>query len=183
MPVELLIAPIARALVPGTEMSLRRRRADLDEGRAIVVVLRSGEGPAGEPERTVGTVARVIGVTPLENDAAMVRLRGEHLVRIPSGALLCGETQAPVTPVDETSGNAAPLDARAEAGLGGDVYPWLSNDPVTASHEVASLLQISWPEIQDILEAGNAASRLRKGLAIMERETELLRRLMSWEGS
>jgi len=175
-------------------MSLRRRRADLDEGRAIVVVLRSGEGPAGEPERTVGTVARVIGVTPLENDAAMVRLRGEHLVRIPSGALLCGETQAPVTPVDETSGNAAPLDAartvlqrymaaRAEAGLGGDVYPWLSNDPVTASHEVASLLQISWPEIQDILEAGNAASRLRKGLAIMERETELLRRLMSWEGS
>ena len=188
-----LIVPIARALVPGTEMSLRRTRCDLEVGRLIVVVHRS-EKSAPAPVDTVGTLVRVIGVTTLEGGGAMVRLRGERLVRIPAGVQKRGEEHGPVTPVDETSSEAAPLEAgravlqrymaaRAEAGLGGDVYPQLSNDPVTASHEVASFLQISWPEIQDILEAGDAVSSLRKGLAFMERETELRRQLLSRQRS
>jgi Lon protease-like protein len=189
MAAEALIVPISRALVPGAEMSLRRSQDDLQSGDSIVVILRGDE-----PPRTVGTLARVVGVRPLESGDTMVRLRGEHLVRVPPEAAAGGEKRALVTAVDEARSADAVVGvvqqalsrymaARAESGVGGNVYPHLSKDPVAASHEVASHLQISWPELQEVLEAGDAVERLRKGLAIMERETELLRRLLASEGS
>jgi hypothetical protein len=49
---------------------------------------------------------------------------------------------------------------------------------VAASHEVASHLRISWPEIQEILEAGDAAARLRLEARVLERETLLLRAIL-----
>jgi len=157
----------------------------------MVVILRSEDPSPHE----VGTLARVLGVRALDGGDAMIRLHGQHLVRVPPGASAGGETRAEVIEVDEVGpGVPVALDAveralsrymavRAEAGFGGDVYRRLSKDPVVASHEVASHLQISWPELQELLEAGDASRRLKKGLEVMERETELLRRLLASEGS
>jgi len=190
MPEEMLVVPITRVLVPGTQMSLRRPRGDCKPGDTFVVILRDDSATSGH---SVGTLARVTGVTSLDAGGAMVRLHGERLVCVPPAANT--EGRAPVGIVDEAdSDEPVALDVvrsllsrymalRAEAGLGGNVYPRLSNDPVAASHEVASHLEISRPELQELLEAGNASRRLRKGLAIMRRETELLRRLLAWEGS
>jgi hypothetical protein len=44
-------------------------------------------------------------------------------------------------------------------------------------------LRISWPEVQELLEAGSAADRLRRAQAVLDREAELLRRLLGREGT
>jgi hypothetical protein len=75
------------------------------------------------------------------------------------------------------------LALRGEAGESSGPLVKLSRDPVTASYEVASHLRISWPELQDILEAGSAADRLRRAQAALDREAELLRRLLGREGA
>jgi len=98
---------------------------------------------------------------------------------------------AEVHPVDTRSGEQASdlveaverglrtyMAARAEAGEGGDVHVSIDRDPITASHQVASQLEISWPEVQEILEAGDAAERLEREIQVLRRETILLQAVL-----
>jgi Lon protease-like protein len=155
-------------------------------------------GPAGGPgaaASSIGTLAHLEEVRPLGAEAYLLRLTGRRLVRLIEAQERAGRWWAKVAEVAEPDGEAASLieeaesslrrylALRAEAGEAGDVHTKLSRDPVAASHEVASHLRISWPEVQDILEAGGAAERLRRARAVLDRETELLRRLLGREGS
>ena len=63
----------------------------------------------------------------------------------------------------------------AESGEGGNINVRISRDPVVASYQVASLLRVSPPERQELLEAGTAADRLGREAAMLGREAALLR--------
>ena len=168
---------VQRPLVPGTRMAIRRREpGSLDVGD-IVVVLLDVEGAVA----AVGTLSRIDARHPVSGGHAMLDLAGQSLVRVSD----LDADAAEVTPVDV--GDAPDIDlapartalrrymaVRAEAGEGGDVHVELSVDPVTASHEVASFLCVSGPEVQDVLEAGTASERLTTATRILERETRLL---------
>lgn len=140
-----------------------------------------------------GTVALVWGVDRVEDWPDLIQLRGELLVSITElqeeemlATVVGVETAAPV---DESLVNEAQaalrtyLAATAEAGEGGNVTVTLKPDPVVASHQVASLVRISAPELQEILEAGDASARLERAVQVLRRETGLIRTTMGARGA
>ena len=172
-----------RVLVPGTKMSVPCPVTDLVPTATVVVVHRDGSGRL----RRVGTEAVVEGLHHASVQTALVALFGTALVtveRVEEGdARVHRVDEPPLEPDPELLAAAERslrryMAARSEAGEGGAVHVTLSPDPVAASHEVASHLRISWSEIQDIFEAGDAEARLRREVLVLDRETDLLRAVM-----
>jgi hypothetical protein len=171
-----------RVLIPGTRHSVRTSRADLGVGERVVVVLEQPDGSLGR----VGTASRIHGIGRESDDRVVLELVGETLVSVdPDG----DEASVGVIDAEERPGSPELVDtveralrrymaAKAEAGIGGDVLVTIHRDPVPASHQVASHLEITWPEVQDILEAGDAVERIRREITVLERETALLRAVL-----
>jgi len=181
------LVTIGRALVPGTAHRLLvSPRPPANEARAVAALRRPGGG-----HHRVGTIVRILEQHPVTG-GAMAHLEGESLVHLGAAATdgtvetTAVDRDAPVPGALLAGAQRALrryMAARAEGGEKGDVLLRLSRDPVTASHEVASRLRVSWPEVQEILEAGESADRLQKAIQVMTRETELLRQLLGREGS
>ncbi len=155
------------------------------ETGARVLVLH--HSPDDEPGR-VGTVARIESLELIDDSSVFYTLAGELLVAITPER----RTQPVDDPADdvpdallEEAGRAvqAYMAALAESGESGDISIRLSPDPTTASHEVASYLRISWPEVQDLLEAGTARQRLERGILVLRREARLLRSALGGKGT
>ena len=187
------LVPIRRVLVPGTRAALPCPTPGLGREKGVVTVFTPvGCRPAGG---AVGTRAVVEALRPLGLRLALALLRGEGLVRLLGAREDEGICRARVAEVEEPGPGAEPLVAgveralhrylalRGEAGEAAGPLPRLSRDPLTASHEVASHLRISWPEVQEIFEAGSAADRLRREKEVLDREAELLRRLLGRKGA
>lgn len=171
-----------RVVLPGTRHSVPTERAGLAPGERVVVVLVQPGGALGR----VGTASQIRGVGGEGEERIVLDLVGEALVSIDAAGDRVSVTRID-TPGGITGQELVPgvekalrhyMSARAEAGHGGDVHVVISRDPVIASHQVASLLEISWPEVQDILEAGDAAERLERELTVLKRETALLRAVL-----
>jgi len=161
---------------------VRTTRSDLVPG-ARVVVLHEREDGSPAP---VGTLALVTASRDSAFGGLVLDVTGERLV-----ACQEAETDTTVAPVDRAGEDLSALvqtalgelrrymAARAEAGVGGDVHVELPDDPVGASHRVASHLEVTWPELQDLLEAGDAAARLDREIHLLRRETALLRAVLA----
>jgi len=175
-----------RPLIPGTSMGLRVTASGFEAGDRIAVLARSfGDVP---PLRRIGTVAVLEGVRRGSGGDAYLDASGRLLVEVET---VDDAKLVSVTPVDapgaDIGGHLVPsveralrtyLAARVESGESGNVHIHLSHDPVAASHEVASHLRISWPEVQELLEAGSADERLERALLVLRRETGLLRSVL-----
>lgn len=182
-----------RVLVPGTSAGLPTTGPRPELGEEVAAVFAPG-GRRASPAR-VATRALVQEVRPLDGRLSLVRVRGCGLVRLVGESGGVAGEWAEVGAITEPGAGADALveeveralrrylALRGEVGESAGGPAALSRDPVTASHEVASRLHISWPEVQDILEAGSAALRLRRERAVLEREAELLRRLLGREGA
>ena len=182
------VIPVLRArrpLVPGTRMAIRRTEpGSLAVGDTVVVLLEIADA-----DPRVGTLGRIDARHEVFGGHAMLDVAGQSLVRVAD----LGDDGAEVTPVDVDERPDVDLEptlaalrrymaVRSEAGEGGDVHIELSRDPVTASHEVASHLSVSGPEVQDVLEAGTASERLTTATRILERETRLLEAILGSGG-
>lgn len=172
---------VPRPLIPGNRMAVRTTGETADH----VVVLAAYNGETG-PGRVV-TRARVEGVRDALGGHVILGLAGVDLVVVrsedPDGSLTVEDVDPPgdrraSTPEPVGTALRRYMAVRAEAGATGDVHISLSDDPVTASHQVACNLEVSAPEVQDILEAGDAHARLRHGAGVLERETALLRAVL-----
>lgn len=149
--------------------------------RVVVVHLRPDGSAAG-----VGTIAEVDGWSEGEHGHGYIRVTGLHLARVEMHEGAADARPLPEPRLDHATEELARVSvalrrymaARAEAGEGGDVHVDLSPSPITAANQVASLLGVTWPEIQDVLEAGDAVDRLHRSAIILERETTLLRAVM-----
>ena len=169
-----------RALIPGTRHHVVTELIDLEVGATVVVALERADGSIAG----IGTSATVEGVAHRAL-GVVVDLIGDALVtvtQVPEGAEVTAVDRV-VSPGEGLVGEAESalrsyMAARAEAGMRGDVHVTLDPDPVTASHQVASHLEISWPEVQDIFEAGNAGQRLEHEIKVLRRETLLLQAVL-----
>lgn len=178
-----------RPLVPGTRIVLRADAEGLRPGSRVLVLLRPGR--SGERERRVGTIGLVWGIEREVHGPDRLQVRGEMLASVEAhhedgrADVVGVEGDVDAAPVLLTEVQAllrTYMGAAAEAGDGGDIGVTLSQDPVVASHQVASLVRISAPELQEVLEAGDAAARLRRLAAMLRRETGLLRITMGGRG-
>ncbi|HSG78140.1 MAG TPA: hypothetical protein VLD62_01055 [Acidimicrobiia bacterium] len=178
-----------RPLVPGTRIVLRVDAGGLRPGNRVLVLLRPGGSDDGP--RRVGTVGLVWGIEREDHGPDRLQVRGEVLVAVEAHheggrADVVGiERDRAVDPAVLAEVQAllrTYMGATAEAGGRGDIGVTLSQDPVVASHQVASLVRISAPELQEVLEAGDTAARLRRLVAVLRRETGLLRSTMGGRG-
>jgi hypothetical protein len=152
----------------------------------VVVVHRRPDGGTAR----VGTVAEVDGWASRGRSHGYARVTGLYLARVdmhdgtadarPIAEPRLDEAAEELTRV--TVALRRYMAARAEAGEGGDVHVALSSSPITAANQVASLLRVTWPEIQDVLEAGDVVDRLHRSAIILEREATLLRAVMGRSG-
>lgn len=176
------LVPFRRVVIPGTRHAVRTTCDGLGVGQRVAVVLIHPDGTLGR----VGTRARIEGLADDPADLVTIDVIGETLVSIARTG-----DRAAVEPVDRVQPTPRQdllalaerslrryMAARAESGHGGDVHVTIGPDPVAASHQVASCLDISWPEVQDILEAGDACERLEREITVLERETVLLRAVL-----
>jgi Lon protease-like protein len=191
------VFPLQRVLVPGELLLVhvfeKRYMAmldDLDDGRFGVVLIRDEEGP-GAWYHDVGTVARITESRQTEDGRRLLVTVGEQrftvIDRLPDdpypSATVDLLNEGPVDGCDAllaAVGRALRryLVVSAESGHGGDIHFELSSDPVAASYQVASLLRLLSPERQDLLELPTARQRLEREERLLQREIELLERVM-----
>jgi hypothetical protein len=162
--------------VPGTVAYVPTDH-ELGPGDQVLVVFEHADGTLG----SVGTSARIADAREPSFGGLVIDVVGEALVHMLGSRRLVDAQSRPAGGLVATTRTLLRryMAARVEAGEPGDIAVDLPEDPVAASHRVASHLRISWPEIQEILEAGDAVDRLRFEDNVLERETLLLRAVMA----
>ena len=196
---DLPVFPLRRVVVPGELLLLHvfERRYmtmldDIEDGRFGIVLIRDGDevGP-GASYHDVGTLSRIADSRSTEDGRRLLVMLGEQRFSVLDRI---GESPYPLAKVDlldeGDTGDCADVLAKvarllrrylvvsAESGHGGDVHFELSADAVTASYQVASLLRLLSPERQDLLELPTARSRLEREARLLDREVDLLERVM-----
>ena len=135
---------------------------------------------------------RVEAVREVGDGRRLVVLLGERLFRIVECLPDAPYPRAVVVPSDEilmASGVDADVDrlgralrrylaVLAESGRPADISVELSPNPAMASYQVASLLRLSSPEIQELMETDGVEARVEREVRLLELETELLQRTM-----
>jgi len=189
--------PLHVVLFPGSAMPLHvfepRYRALMDRAlsedrRFGVLAIRRGREVGGYADTfRIGTVAVIEQVQRAPDGSMAVIVTGHERfaldVRLPDDPYPIGEaTILDELPGEHPSKELAPARAAVNRYLsvvarvhGDDVMaPTLPDDIVTASFALASTLSLDLPERQRLLEAPEAASRLRLVAELAKREALLL---------
>ncbi len=198
----LAIFPLQRVLVPGELMVLQvfepryhRMLADIEDDRFGVVLIRSGSEVGGGADYfEVGTYVRILERRATDDGREFLALLGDGRFRIERHLDGTPYPRATVVALPASVGGDGVdvdelrdlvvkrlrryLGLLAELGSGGDINVEIDTDPVVASFQVASLMRLAAPERQDLLEMETATSRLQRQLSILEREADLLQRIL-----
>lgn len=190
------IFPLRRVVLPGEQLAIHLRSqhriwTDVSGPEEFHVTWISREDPAGQPEyASTGTLVTVLGRRQLEAGLSIVGVRGRERVAIEFTSAADSHLEGNLTILREVpprNGGALRdaavarlmryLAARAEWGGEGNISVDIPSEPSPASYRVASLMELSHPERQDLLQAG-LAERFERVTLLLERETELLTRTM-----
>ncbi len=184
-------------MLPGTDHVVRVAEepylslvADLGRAGLGVVLVNSDLETKGDWHE-IGTHMRVLERMDLGEQRVALRVRGGRRIAVRAMRRL----PYPVAEVEflpEDAPAAARLRDRvrtllrrylavsAESGVGGDVLLDIAADPVALSYQVASVVRLSTPERQELLELP-AGERLLRELRLLTREIDLLERIMGSE--
>jgi len=199
--------PLGTVLFPGSFLPLHVfepryrlliRRCIEGAGPFGIVLIRSGSeaGMPAEPHE-IGTVARIVAVSPLPDGRSYVVTRGERRFAL-DGVVSDAEPYlvGRVRYLDEPEGEgAAARVAEALDALGAYLLAVLAvtederadralteelkdATPVEIAYRIAGSLAVDAAERQALLELGSAADRLGEEARILRRETDVLRDLL-----
>ncbi|MGH9168446.1 MAG: LON peptidase substrate-binding domain-containing protein [Acidimicrobiia bacterium] len=194
--------PLHRVLLPGAVLPLhvfeeryQLMMDQLEDERFGVVLITEGREVAGPSQHSdVGTEARIVRSRRLPDGRAVLVVVGERRFEVVERLSVEPYPLALVEYLPEEPGGWPGLSQlrdqvervlrrcsalAVESGETADVSPAVSEDPLTASYQVASLMRISNPERQELLELPTAGARLERELAVLRREIELLERLLA----
>ncbi|MEA2057586.1 MAG: hypothetical protein U9O63_02600 [Actinomycetota bacterium] len=185
---EFIIVETKRVVLPGETHSFPVAEQGLDQlsiGDQIVFVHREGDSPAG-----VGVLATIETIAASLPGAVVLTVRGEVRVLVAPSDGRAGAAEAAEelgAGADEARAGASGAANRyqatlAELGHTADVLQAVPEDPIEASYRLASLLRVSEPERQHVLECGTAAERLRLLATVFTRERALLEATISAGG-
>ena len=166
------------------------------DSRFGVVLIKSGS-EVGEPADpySVGTVARIVRVSRLDDGRMRITIVGERRFRIRETAQLRPYLEGRVEHLEDERGvdlspddmeaikEVVSLQVRLLLGLRGG---WVSEvrlpgDPVALSYFIAAALQVEQNDNQALLEESDAASRLRRERHLLERQAEGLKKRVQQE--
>ena len=182
-----VVFPRSRVLLPNQRLRLRVYDAELTVKLAEVDEFCSvftAEPQAGE----VGVQALVIARTTSQAGRLDIEVRGSNRLRLgdPAGGLV----EAEPLPEPLGSGDVALLRdelergcrrfaaAAVESGQPASISSSLHRHPTIASYQAATVLPISHPERQELLEIETTTERLEHELRIVAGETGILRHML-----
>lgn len=199
---DLPLFPLGTVLFPGMLLPLHifedRYRRLMEARRGSdpvfgVVLTREGREVADEPEiHAIGTAARLVGAGRYPDGRYDIVVQGDRRFRVEAGNWGAGYLTATVTWIDEPMGeldSAVGRDGLRRAAVtaferflaafertnGVDLpRAELSDDPLTASYTLCSLVPIDTWERQQLLEAPTVSDRLGRLVTILRRERDLL---------
>lgn len=202
---ELAIFPLNTVLFPNAPLPLQifeeRYKTMLrdcldDDSRFGVSLIREGMevgGPAVPHE--IGCVARINQVNRIESERFFVSAHGEARFRLLEIVHRVPYLTARVEILDEDGGEPASADLVADATAAFSDYAqhsvgisggWVRRtrvptDPAALSYHIAKSLQTDLSDKQRLLASETPAARLRAEIAMMERDSDTLRRRMALE--
>ena len=202
---ELAIFPLNTVLFPNAPLPLQifeeRYKTMLrdcldDDSRFGVSLIREGMevgGPAVPHE--IGCVARINQVNRIESERFFVSAQGEARFRLLEIVHRVPYLTARVEILDEDGGEPASADLVADATAAFSAYArhsvgisggWVRRtrvptDPAALSYHIAKSLQTDLADKQRLLASETPAARLRAEIAMMERDSDTLRRRMALE--
>ncbi len=188
---EFVLFPRGRVLLPAQRLRLRvhdvrlsARLAGTDEFCAVF----SSGGPNLSP---VGVLARITARSDAPHHRLDIEVIGGDRLRIPAGARPEDVTVvAEELPETLGAGDVERLRAELqrgvqrfaaaaiESGQPASISSTLNADPTIASYQAATLLPISHPERQELMEIETTTLRLEQELRIVAGETGILRHLL-----
>lgn len=188
---DLILFPRGRVLLPGQRLHLRvhdvRLSSLLTEPHEFCAVL----SPRPDHLSPVGVRARITARTAAPDDRLDIEVIGGARLRIPPDAGGSDETVvAEELPEPGGDGDIELLRAELERGVQrlaavavesgqpASISSALHSDPTIASYQAATLLPISHPERQELLEIETTTLRLEQELRIVAGETGILRHLL-----
>lgn len=194
--------PIYRVLLPGAVLALQvfedryRLMIDqLDDDRfGVTLITRGPEVGESAEYHDVGTEARIVERRELPDGRLLLAVVGERRFEVTERLSDRPYPLALVEYLPEDSGSWSAIRAlrdeveqalrrylglAAESGEEADIHVPVPEDPLEASYEVASLMRISNPERQELLEVPTVQARLERELAVLNREVELYRRVLA----
>ena len=186
--------PLRRVLLPGGRVDVRLEASVWRGPLAAAGGLAAFFVPGGDGQwPSVGTLAAPIGRRG-DGDLIHVRLRGLRrlsAVAPPAGPGIEVDVVLDPAPAEHAPPVSTELQALlrryhallAEHGDKADIAVEGPPEPEAAAYRVASLLRISAPERQFLLEAETTQERVERVVAALRRESELLRRTMGPKGA
>jgi Lon protease-like protein len=186
---EYVLFPRSRVLLPGQRLRLRvhdvqlsSRLADVDEFCAVFSL---------DELSSVGVVARIAARSTAPHDRLDLEVVGGARLRIPANAdpgdvsvdpqLLeeqLGDGDVELLRYELQRGAQRFAAAAVESGQPRSISSGLNADPTIASYQAATVLPISHPERQELLEIETTTLRLEQELRIVAGETGILRHLL-----
>lgn len=163
----------------------------LDAGSSFgVVAIREGHEVGGDAEpRGVGTLARIVHVDRLSDGRMNLLITGASRFRVVRRVAGKAYARAEVEYLQEDSDRVpgrllASLRTTFEGYLRGlrrvapgvSEVPDLPDEPEALAYLVAATLETSLDTRQELLEAADAADRIRQEIRILRREEDLLKR-------
>ncbi len=179
-----------RVLLPGQRLRLRVHDvalaallAEADEFCAVFSPPRSEPSP-------LGVEARITARSSAPSDRLDIEVIGGVRLRLAGGSASTSMVFAEAVPEEPGGGDVELLRAELqrgvrrfaaaaiESGQPASISSELHRDPTTASYQAATLLPISHPERQELLEIATTTLRLEHELRIVAGETGILRHLL-----
>jgi Lon protease-like protein len=184
-----VLFPRSRVLLPGQRLSLRVHDAHVSSRLADVVefcaVFSLGE------ISPVGVEARIVARSTASHGRLDLEVIGGDRLQLDANAQPADAVvEARVLDEERGDGNVELLRtelqrgvqrfaaAAVESGQPGSIASRLNSDPTIASYQVATVLPISHPERQELLEIETTTLRLEQELRIVAGETGILRHLL-----
>ena len=186
---EYVLFPRGRVLLPGQRLRLRVhdvqlswRLADVDKFCAVFSL---------DELSPVGVVARINARSTAPHDRLDLEVVGGARLHIPASAKssdstveaevlaeIVGDGDVELLRSELQRGVQCFAAAAVESGQPGSISSSLNADPTIASYQAATLLPISHPERQELMEIETTSLRLEQALRIVTGETGILRHLL-----
>ena len=188
---ELILFPRGRVLLPAQRLRLRVHDVSLSSALAAAEDFCSVFSPRREELSSVGVQARITARSSAPHERLDIEVIGGARLQIPAGAAASdGMIGAEVLAEAPGDGDVELLRselqravqrfaaAAVESGRPASISSTLNPDPTIASYQAATLLPISHPERQELLEIETTTLRLQQELRIVAGETGILRHLL-----
>ena len=188
---ELVLFPRSRVLLPGQRLNVRVHDVDLSRALGAVDEFCAVFSADGDELSPLGVRARITSRSPAPDNRLDIEVVGGERLRLSSSART-GDQYVEVVVVEERSGDGdiellrVDLEqevqrfaaAAIESGQAASISSVLHRDPTLASYQAATLLPVSHPERQELLEIETTSERLEQELKIARGETGVLRHLL-----